>query len=115
MSLSKDVPHALFATNLRRIRRDTGLSIKAFGEKHGIAATSVGQWERGQTFPTMAAFGRLCDALGVEPCELFVRTGVHVIDLDSLKKKYHSVDDLPPELYTLISKIFRFATDIGWT
>ena len=60
-----DARHRL-AANLRRLRRERGLSQEQFALEHGIDRTYVSGVERGERNPTLVNVSRLAGALGVE-------------------------------------------------
>ena len=60
-----------FAANLRCEREALGLSQKRLGQLAGLHRTFVGSVERGESNISIYNIGRLADALGVEPMELF--------------------------------------------
>lgn len=59
------------ATNVRRLRKETGLSQEDFANEHGIDRTYVSGIERGRRNPTILVVERLANALGVDVQELF--------------------------------------------
>lgn len=63
--------------NLRRVRREMGLSQERFGETVGWHRTLVGAVERGERNLTLRSVERISDQLGVHPLDLlWDRTGV---------------------------------------
>jgi len=65
MSLSKT-----FGRNVRRVRKERGLSQEALADEVGLAVTYVGQIERGIRNPTLEIVERLARALKVKPLDL---------------------------------------------
>lgn len=59
-----------FGSNVRRLRRETGLSQEEFGLKFDIDRTYVSGVERGVRNPTLKIVAKFAAALGVEPPEL---------------------------------------------
>jgi len=57
--------------NLRRIRVRCGLSIEALAGNAEVDASHVARIERGTTNSSVDVLGRLSDALGINPLELF--------------------------------------------
>lgn len=57
-------------TNVRRFRKERGLSQEEFADVVDLAVTYVGQIERGQRNPTLGVVERLAKALGVKPLDL---------------------------------------------
>jgi transcriptional regulator with XRE-family HTH domain len=56
--------------NLRRIRREQGVSQEAFAEVVGVHRTYMGGLERGQRNITLRGLERLAGTLGVDPLDL---------------------------------------------
>jgi len=56
--------------NIRRVRKDRGLSQEALADEVGLAVTYVGQIERGSRNPTLDVVERFARALGVKPLDL---------------------------------------------
>jgi transcriptional regulator with XRE-family HTH domain len=57
-------------SNVRRLRKQRGLSQEAFADLANIHRTYVSDIERGARNPTITVVQRLGDALGVEAAEL---------------------------------------------
>ena len=58
------------AANVRRLRKQTGLSQEKFAFEHGIDRTYVSAIERGKRNPTIVVVERFAVALGVDVVEL---------------------------------------------
>lgn len=56
--------------NIRRLRKERGLSQEALGDEAGIDRTYVSGVERGVRNPTITVLERFARALGVPPGEL---------------------------------------------
>ena len=59
------------AANVKRLRKQTGLSQENFANEHGIDRTYVSGIERGARNPTITVVERLAEALRVDVQELF--------------------------------------------
>lgn len=57
----------LFATNMRRLRLERGLSQEQLAEAADVHRTYIGMLERGEKNVTIYNIGRIANALGVEP------------------------------------------------
>jgi transcriptional regulator with XRE-family HTH domain len=57
--------------NVRRLRKETGLSQESFANEFGVDRTYVSGIERGVRNPTVSIVARLADALGVDVQDLF--------------------------------------------
>ncbi|HTF98583.1 MAG TPA: helix-turn-helix transcriptional regulator [Cellvibrio sp.] len=61
---------AVFASNVRRLRLEAGLSQEALAELAGVHRTYVGMLERCEKNVTIYNIERIARALRVEACEL---------------------------------------------
>jgi XRE family transcriptional regulator, regulator of sulfur utilization len=55
---------------LRELRVERALSLRALGERSGVAYDTINKLELGQRPARLATIRKLADALGVEPREL---------------------------------------------
>lgn len=53
------------ATNLRRFRKENGLSLEALAHRSGVSRAMLGQIETGKSVPTITIVWKIADALGV--------------------------------------------------
>ena len=60
----------IVGTNLRRVRRDRGLSQEEFAESLGVHRTYLGGVERGERNLTLQSLERLAERAGVSPLRL---------------------------------------------
>ena len=60
----------VFATNLRRLRRQRGLSQDDLAYEAEVSRSYLAQLEKGAYHASLKIVGRLADALGVEPADL---------------------------------------------
>lgn len=63
----------VFAANLRRVRREKGMSQEELADAASINRTYVSKLETGATYVGLEIVGRLADALGIEAAELVMR------------------------------------------
>lgn len=56
--------------NVRRIRRERGITLETLAHEVGLAYSYMGQLERGQRNPTLNIVERLAVALKVNPIDL---------------------------------------------
>jgi len=54
-----------FGRHLRTLRQEAGVSRAALARRAGVSVSTLRHWENGRGFPSMAAFLRLAEALGV--------------------------------------------------
>ena len=64
----------IFGQNVRRVRREKGMTLEALADEVGLAYTYVGQIERGQRNPTLSVVERVAEALAVTPISLLSNT-----------------------------------------
>jgi transcriptional regulator with XRE-family HTH domain len=60
----------VFATNLRRVRNARKLSQDELAYEAGVSRSYLSQLEKGTFYASLRIFGRLAQALNVEPAEL---------------------------------------------
>lgn len=60
----------VFGTNVRRVRRERGLTLEALADEVGLAYSYVGEIERGRRNPTLDVVDRIAAALKAPPLEL---------------------------------------------
>ncbi len=99
---------------LKYLRLGRKLTQKDLAENSGVSQSTIAQIETGRKDPSITTLRKLSDALDMDIALFFATDDVHVFDMKRLKKKYKSVDDLNPTLYTAIGKIIRYAKDINY-
>jgi transcriptional regulator with XRE-family HTH domain len=62
-----------FATNLRRIRNDRGVSQEGLANDAGVDRAYLSRVERAVTYVGLEIVGKLADVLEVDPVEFFHR------------------------------------------
>lgn len=60
----------IFGQNVRRVRRERGMSLEALAHDVGLAYSYVGEIERGRRNPTLDVVERIAAVLLVEPLGL---------------------------------------------
>jgi transcriptional regulator with XRE-family HTH domain len=60
----------VFATNLRRLRHEKGLSQDELAYEAEVSRSYLSQLEKGAYYASLKIIGRLADALAVDPAEL---------------------------------------------
>ena len=60
-----------FATNLRRIRHQRGVSQEGLAHDAGVDRAYLSRVERAVTYVGLEIVGKLADVLGVDPVEFF--------------------------------------------
>jgi transcriptional regulator with XRE-family HTH domain len=80
-SKGKDVA-ALFGANLRRARRDAGLSQEEVGILAELHRTEIGLLERGERMPRLDTIAKLAGAIGVSSWEVLSAGIAWVPDAD---------------------------------
>ena len=61
----------IFATNLRRVRHERGLSQDELAYEADVSRSFLSQIEKGKFYVGLEIIGKLADALSVEPTEFF--------------------------------------------
>ena len=60
----------IFGENVRRVRKERGMSLEALAHEVGLAYSYMGQIERGQRNPTLDVVERIAEVLGAQPLML---------------------------------------------
>ncbi|WP_315766745.1 MULTISPECIES: helix-turn-helix transcriptional regulator [unclassified Bradyrhizobium] len=60
----------LVAKNLRRLRKDRGLSQEELADRAGLNRNYIGMIEREENSPTVDALEQISNALGIDPVAL---------------------------------------------
>jgi transcriptional regulator with XRE-family HTH domain len=63
----------IFATNLRRLRHEKGLSQDDLAYEAEISRSYLSQLEKGAFYASLKVIGKLADVLKVEPTEFLIR------------------------------------------
>lgn len=61
----------IVGANIRRLRKERGLSQEALAGEAGLAMRHLGRIERGEGNPTVAILGKLAAVLGVHPTDFY--------------------------------------------
>jgi transcriptional regulator with XRE-family HTH domain len=61
----------LVARNLRRLRRNGGLTQEELADRAGLNRNYIGMIEREENAPTVDALEQIAGALGIDPVALF--------------------------------------------
>lgn len=61
----------IVGANVRRLRKERGLSQESLAGDAGLAMRHLGRIERGEGNPTVAILARLADVLGVHPTAFY--------------------------------------------
>lgn len=61
----------LVAKNLRRLRKEGGLSQEELADRAGLNRNYIGMIEREENSPTVDALEQISNALGIDPVTLF--------------------------------------------
>jgi transcriptional regulator with XRE-family HTH domain len=68
----------VFATNLRRLRHEKGLSQDDLAYEAEVSRSYLSQLEKGAFYASLKIIGRLAEALNVEPAELLRLPGSRI-------------------------------------
>lgn len=61
----------IVGANIRRLRKERGLSQETLAGEAGLAMRHLGRIERGEGNPTVAILGKLAEVLGVHPTDFY--------------------------------------------
>lgn len=62
-------------SNIRKLRKQAGLTQEELAEKLEVARSTITQWETGWSSPRMGMIQKLSEAFGVAPAELLLEDG----------------------------------------
>lgn len=62
----------IVGANVRRLRKERGLSQESLAGEADLAMRHLGRIERGEGNPTVAVLGKLAEVLGVHPADLYM-------------------------------------------
>jgi len=63
----------IVGANVRRLRKERGLSQETLAGEAGLAMRHLGRIERGEGNPTVAILGKLAEVLGVHPTRFYAQ------------------------------------------
>ena len=86
-----------FVKNIRRYRRERGISQAALAEKCGTSTSYIGQIEIGNRFPSMELIERLAGALQIRPHLLFFVESDTYADEQMPKEKKDAISNAMKE------------------
>ena len=73
-----NIINKLFSINMRRFRKEKGLTIAKLSEALNISKTTIIGYENNRTFPTTKVFARLCKILNKTPKEFLYTERDHI-------------------------------------
>ena len=68
-------PREQFAANLRRARREAGLTQEQLSDRCGLHSTEISRLERGVREPRLGTIVQIARGLGVQPADLLTGIG----------------------------------------
>jgi len=90
----------VFIQNLRKCRRERGISQAELAEKCGTSTSYIGQIEIGNRFPSLELIEKLAGSLQIRPHLLFFTDSDSDADEQLLKKKKDTISDTMKEELT---------------
>ena len=101
----------VFADNIKRLRKDRGLTQTELADIIGISLASIQGYEAERVWPAMDTVKSLAKALKVTESELFLDPNYRDVQvnqaletlLKAYKPKAHPLDDLPQEILALLA------------
>jgi len=90
----------VFVKNLRKCRRERGISQATLAEKCGTSTSYIGQIEIGNRFPSLELIEKLAKVLQIRPHLLFFIESDNDSDEQILKKKKDTISDTMKEELT---------------
>ncbi len=103
-----------FGDNLRKLRKDAGLSQEELADKVKVSRQSVSKWETGEAYPEMNNILQLCKIFN---CEINSLVNDNMADLESLdeeiKMKVVKLKNEKQRRLKILSKIIYVIGNIG--
>ena len=90
-----------FANNLKKIRKDHGLSQEQLAEELGVSRQSISKWESSVAYPEMDKIITICKKYDINIDDLLHRDITEVKREDDKTKKYNNY----------VNSFFKFITD----
>jgi transcriptional regulator with XRE-family HTH domain len=90
----------VFIQNLRKCRKERGISQAELAEKSGTSTSYIGQIEIGNRFPSLELIEKLAKVLQIRPHLLFFIESDNDADEQILKKKRDTISDTMKEELT---------------
>jgi len=90
----------ILVQNLRKIRRERGITQAALAEKCGTDTSYIGQIEIGKRFPSLELIEKMAKVLKINPYLLFYIESDDNTDEKILKKKKDTISDTKKEELT---------------
>ena len=72
----------IVGSNVRRLRKERGLSQESLAGEAGLAMRHLGRIERGEGNPTVAVLGKLAEVLGVHPAQFYGPNHLWAVSID---------------------------------
>ena len=108
----------IFITNLKKIRKERGLSQMALSEKCDTTSNYIGQIEMGRRIPSFEKIDKIAAALEISSYELFIYEAAEENEVKELKSKeylqkipQHIKKEIISHLLTAINKDVKASFD----
>ena len=82
-----DKIQACLANNMKRYRKQMGLSQEKLAEKAGASANYIAMIEAGRYFPSLPMLNRVAAALNIDSLDLFDKSGFEFQNLELLRSE----------------------------
>lgn len=82
-----DKIQACLANNMKRYRKQMGLSQEKLAEKAGASANYIAMIEAGRYFPSLPMLRRVATALNIDSLDLFDKSGFEFQNLELLRSE----------------------------
>ena len=82
-----DKIQACLASNMKRYRKQMGLSQEKLAEKAGASANYIAMIEAGRYFPSLPMLKRVATALDIDSLDLFDKSGFEFQNLELLRSE----------------------------
>lgn len=110
----KQIDSFVLSERIKYFRQRRKLTQSALAKKSGIGQSTIAQIESGQKDPSISTLKEIAAALDTHIAVLFAGDEVYVFDMNRLKRRYRTVDDLNPTLYYSVGRVLQYAKSIGF-
>ncbi|HAH61864.1 MAG TPA: XRE family transcriptional regulator [Treponema sp.] len=97
------------SNNMKRYRKEKGLSQEKLAELSGVSANYIALIESGKNFPSLKMLGRIAGALGIDELDLFDKQSLTFFSKEKLRT------DLLYTIQHTINEVFDNTNDSNLT
>lgn len=100
---------SVFGDNLRKARKQLGLTQRQLAARIGARHNSVSNWETGQNEPDTLTIRRLCDALSITANDLFIEDPSSPAPVSRDELKFALFEESGQNMEDMLQEVLDFA------